>query len=84
MPVYEIVMQDPSGMRRVHYSEHVQAEIGDALTIDGDVWVVTAKEPPFERRRIERLTCMPNMRKEVGSQRHRRPTLADPYNPAAP
>jgi hypothetical protein len=60
MPVYEIVMQDPSGRRHVRYGEHVPAEIGDALTIDGNVWVVIAKEPPFEQRRIERLTCLPH------------------------
>jgi hypothetical protein len=26
---------------------------------DGNTWVVIAKEPPFERRRIERLVCTP-------------------------
>jgi hypothetical protein len=59
MPVYEIVMHHPSGRQRVRYCEHVPAEIGDALTIDGNAWVVIAKEPPFEQRRIERLTCTP-------------------------
>ena len=52
-------MQHPSGVHRVRYGEHVPAEIGDALTIDGNAWVVVAKEPPFEQRRIERLICTP-------------------------
>ena len=59
MPVYEIVMQRPSGSQRVRYGEHGSAEIGDVLTIDGDPWLVIAKEPPFEQRRIERLLCTP-------------------------
>ena len=41
--------------QRVRHGEHVPAEIGDVLTIDGNPWLVTAKEPPFEQRRIERL-----------------------------
>jgi hypothetical protein len=59
MPVYEIVLQQPSGIDRVRYREHRPAGIGDALTIDGNDWVVIAKEPPFEQRRIERLVCTP-------------------------
>jgi hypothetical protein len=61
MPVYEIVMQQPNGNDRVRYGEHLLAEIGDALTIDGNTWVVIAKEPPFEQRRIERLVCTPRL-----------------------
>jgi hypothetical protein len=57
MPVYEVVMQRPSGRQRVRHGEHVPAEIGDVLTIDGNPWLVIAKEPPFEQRRIERLVC---------------------------
>jgi hypothetical protein len=57
MPVYEIVMHHPNGNHRVRYGEQVPAEIGDALTIDGNAWVVIGKEPPFEQRRIERLVC---------------------------
>jgi hypothetical protein len=59
MPVYEIVMQHPSGRRRVRHAEHVPTEIGDVLSFDGTPWVVIAKEPPFEQRRIERLVCAP-------------------------
>jgi hypothetical protein len=59
MPVYEIVMHPPRGRQRVRYGEHLPAEIGDALTIDGNAWVVIAKEPPFGKRRIERLICTP-------------------------
>lgn len=59
MPVYEIVLQHSSGIDRVRYGEHLPAEIGDALTIDGNSWVVVAREPPFEQRRIERLFCTP-------------------------
>jgi hypothetical protein len=57
MPIYEIVLQHPNGNHRVHYGEHLPTEIGDALTIDGNAWVVIAKEPPFEQRRVERLVC---------------------------
>lgn len=59
MPVYEIILQRPSGMQRIRYGEHGSAEIGDVLTIDGRPWLVVSKEPPFEQRRIERLTCTP-------------------------
>jgi hypothetical protein len=61
MPVYEIVMQHPSGSHRIRYGEHRSAKIGDALTIDGNAWVVIAKEPPFEQRRLERLVCTPRL-----------------------
>jgi hypothetical protein len=59
MPVYEIVMQHPTGRQRGRHGEHVSAEIGDVLTLDGNSWIVIAKEPPFEQRRIERLVCAP-------------------------
>jgi hypothetical protein len=61
MPVYEVVLQHASGIHRVRYGEHLPAEIGDALTIDGNAWVVVAKEPPFEQRRLERLVCTPRL-----------------------
>jgi hypothetical protein len=61
MPVYEIVLQHASGIDRVRYGEHLPAQIGDALMIDGNAWVVIAKEPPFEHRRIERLVCTPRL-----------------------
>jgi hypothetical protein len=35
MPVYEIVLQQPGGSHRVRHREHLPAEIGDPLTIDG-------------------------------------------------
>ena len=59
MPVYEIIMQHPNGYHRVRHGEHAPAEIGDVLTFDDAPWVVIAKEPPFEQRRIERLFCTP-------------------------
>jgi hypothetical protein len=59
MPVYEIIMQHPSGKQRVRHCERVPTEIGDVLTFDRIPWVVIAKEPPFEQRRIERLVCTP-------------------------
>ena len=52
-------MQPPNGNRRVRYGEHAVTEIGDVLTFDGAPWVVIAKEPAFEERRIERLLCTP-------------------------
>jgi len=60
MPVYEIVMQPPNGKQRVRFTaSDALTEIGDVLTLDGTPWVVIAKEPPFEKRRIERLVCTP-------------------------
>jgi hypothetical protein len=59
MPVYEVVLQRPNGRHRVRHGERVPTEIGDVLTIDGNRWIVIAKEPPFEQRRIERLVCAP-------------------------
>ena len=52
-------MQLPNGNQRVRFGEHAMTEIGDVLTLDGMPWVVIAKEPPFEKRRIERLVCTP-------------------------
>ena len=71
MPVYEIVMQHPSGGQRVRHGEHVLAEIGDVLTFDGNPWVVIAKEPPFEQRRIERLVCTPVTFSSADARRNR-------------
>jgi hypothetical protein len=68
MPVYEIVMQHPSGSQRVRHCEHGPTEIGDVLTIEGNPWLVITKEPPFEQRRIERLLCTPR-----NVLQHRRP-----------
>jgi hypothetical protein len=51
------LLQHPSGPHRIRYGEHPPAEIGDPLTIDGTAYVVIAKEPPFEQRRLERLVC---------------------------
>jgi len=60
MPVYEIVMQPANGKQRVRFRPcHALTEIGDVLTLDGAPWVVIAKEPPFEKRRIKRLVCTP-------------------------
>jgi hypothetical protein len=47
MPVYELVLQQPSGIDRARYGEHLPTEIGDGLTIDDAPWVVIAKEPAF-------------------------------------
>jgi hypothetical protein len=68
MPVYEIVMERPSGVQRVRHGEHGPTEIGDVLTIEGNPWLVIGKEPPFEQRRIERLLCTPRT-----GLHHRRP-----------
>jgi len=59
MPVYEIVMQRPGVRQRVRHLEHGPAEVGDVITVEGRLWLVVAKEPPFEQRRIERLVCLP-------------------------
>jgi hypothetical protein len=43
----------------VRYRNQADAQIGDVLEFDGRPWVIIAKEPPFELRRIERVICVP-------------------------
>jgi hypothetical protein len=52
MPVYEIIMQQPNGNDRVRYGEHLPAEIGDALTIDGNPGSYREQIDRFVRREV--------------------------------
>jgi hypothetical protein len=48
-----------NGTDKVRYCNRDDAEVGDVVTVDGRAWVIVAKEPPFELRRIERIICVP-------------------------
>jgi hypothetical protein len=59
VPAFEVVLRRANRKDRVRYWNTQDAEIGDVVEIDGRPWVIVEKEPPFERRRIERLICVP-------------------------
>ena len=59
MPAFEVILRRPNVRDRICYRNGSDAEIGDVVTITGRPWVVIAKEPPFEQRRIERIICVP-------------------------
>lgn len=59
MPAFEVILRLPNVRDRICYRNGSDAEIGDVVTITGRPWVVIAKEPPFEQRRIERIICVP-------------------------
>ena len=57
MPVYEIVLREPSVPHKVSFRNRPVTLLGDRVIIDDQHWIVVEKEPPFELRRIERLIC---------------------------
>ena len=59
MPAYEVVLRRRNRKDRVQFHNASDTQIGDILRVDGIPWVVVAKEPPFELRRIERIICVP-------------------------
>jgi hypothetical protein len=59
VPAFEVILRRPNRPDRVRYRNEADAEIGDVVDIDGRLWVIIAKEPPFELRRIERIICVP-------------------------
>jgi hypothetical protein len=59
VPAYEVVLRRRNHKDRVRFHNTSDAQIGDILQVDGIPWVVVAKEPPFELRRIERIICVP-------------------------
>ena len=59
MPAYEVVLRQADLSQKVRFSCREVTEIGEIVAFDSDQWVVVEKEPPFERRRIERLVCRP-------------------------
>ena len=59
MAAYEFVLQRPHRPDKICYGNHDDAEVGDVVVVDGRPWVVVEKQPPFERRRIERIICVP-------------------------
>ena len=54
-----MILRRPDGTNKVRYCNRADAEIGDVVMIEGRAWVIIAKEPPFELRRIERIICVP-------------------------
>ena len=61
MPAFEVVLRRPNVPDRVCYRNRGDAEIGDVVTFTGSPWIVIAKDPPFELRRIERIICVPRL-----------------------
>lgn len=59
MPVYEIVLREPSLPQKVSFKNRAITMLGDLVSIDDKDWIVVEKEPPFELRKIERLICEP-------------------------
>jgi hypothetical protein len=59
VPAFEVVLRRSNHRDRVRYRNQADAQIGDVLEFDGRPWVIIAKEPPFELRRIERVICVP-------------------------
>jgi hypothetical protein len=61
VPAFEVVLRRPNVADRICYRNRGDAEIGDVVTITGRPWIVIAKDPPFELRRIERIICVPRL-----------------------
>lgn len=61
MPVYEIVLREPSVPQRISFSSLALTELGDLVLADDKEWIVVEKQPPFELRKIERLICQPRL-----------------------
>lgn len=59
MPPFEIVLRRSHGPDKICYRNRDDTEVGDVLTLAAQPWIVIAKEPPFELRRIERIICVP-------------------------
>jgi hypothetical protein len=59
MPVYEIVLREPGFPQKVCFSNRAATVVGDHVMVGDKQWVVVAKEPPFELRKIEGLICQP-------------------------
>jgi hypothetical protein len=59
VPAFEVILRRSNRPDRVRYRNRTDAQIGDVLEIEGRPWVIIAKEPPFELRRIERVICVP-------------------------
>src|SRR3954453_15795628 len=59
VPAFEVILRRPNRPDRVRYHDRADAQVGDILTIDGGLWVIIAKEAPFEFRSIARVICVP-------------------------
>ena len=59
MAAFEFVLRRPHRPDKICYRNHDNAEVGDVVVLDGRPWVVVEKQPPFARRRIERIICVP-------------------------
>jgi hypothetical protein len=59
LAAYEFVLQRPHRPDKICYGNRDDAEVGDVVVLDGKPWLVVEKQPPFARRRIERIVCVP-------------------------
>jgi hypothetical protein len=59
LDAFELVLRRPNVPDRICYRNRHDAEVGDVVSVEGRPWVVIEKHPPFERRRIERIICVP-------------------------
>jgi len=59
VPAFEIILRRPQVADKVLYRNRADVSVGDVVKINGTRWLVVLKDPPFERRRIERIVCVP-------------------------
>jgi hypothetical protein len=59
LAAFEVVLRRPHRPDKVCFRNHDDAQVGDVVEIDGRPWLVVEKHPPFARRRIERIVCVP-------------------------
>jgi hypothetical protein len=59
LAAFEVVLRRPNRPDKICYRNHDDAQVGDVVEIDGRPWLVVEKHPPFARRRIERIVCVP-------------------------
>ena len=59
MAAFEFILRRPDRPDKVRYRNHEDPEVGDVVLLDGRPWIVVEKQPPFARRRIERIICIP-------------------------
>jgi hypothetical protein len=59
LAAFEFVLRRSHRPDKIRYGNHDGAEVGDVVVFDGRPWVVVEKQPPFQRRRIERIICVP-------------------------
>jgi hypothetical protein len=56
---FEVILRRPDRPDKICYRNHDDAEVGDVVVVDRRPWIVVEKQPPYARRRIERIICVP-------------------------